>query len=307
MSVKLFDSDKHIIYKNSSGYIETVKALCPVQIDSSAGLLVPQFSISDDSSRKKEAPLIFHPNGHIKSCPLEEATTVKTPIGDISCELLTFYENGALKRIFPLNGKLSGFWTQENEYKLAEVLCIPTTIGEINAKPIFLQFYESGELETIAFWPRETIQMESELGRMEIRNGISFHKNGAIKSCEPLNPYSILTPIGIVEAWDPDPDGITAAHWSLCFNDQKKVTRIHTISTRIAVMHGTETLNVFSPGIIPSVCSDSDKELVPLIISFTENKVGFAHGDLEPTEVALSADFLLSRFVPEEKIKPACI
>ena len=41
-----------------------------------------------------------------------------------TAEQVSFYESGALKRIFPLNGTLSGYWTQEDEAKLATPLTL---------------------------------------------------------------------------------------------------------------------------------------------------------------------------------------
>ena len=67
------------------------------------GMLVPQFTAN--TLRKRQLPAIsFHPNGMIRNLPLEEQILVCTPAGVLPAEQVSFYESGALKRIFPLNG-----------------------------------------------------------------------------------------------------------------------------------------------------------------------------------------------------------
>ena len=77
--------------------------------------------------------MVFHESGRLKCLPLETQTIVATPAGDIPAEMLTFHPDGSLSRIFPLNGKLSGYWSQDDEAKLAAPLTMLTPVGVLTA------------------------------------------------------------------------------------------------------------------------------------------------------------------------------
>ena len=55
--------------------------------------------------------------------------------------LITFYENGNIRRIFPLYGQINGYWTEENEYELAEEITLPVLGTELVCKPLCIHFY----------------------------------------------------------------------------------------------------------------------------------------------------------------------
>ncbi len=123
-----------------------------------AGSWVPMHQV-EDHGRRRETPILFHSNGGIKSLPLQGATKISTSVGMISAELVTFYETGEIRRIFPTAGKLSGYWTEEQEYEYAPS-CLLSWNGEtLSAKVINLHFYRSGALQSITFWPKERISI----------------------------------------------------------------------------------------------------------------------------------------------------
>jgi len=88
------------------------------ELQSPLGNLVPQYE-AEDMGRRSVKPICFYKDGSLKSLPLQSQTILQTPAGPMPAELVTFYRSGAIKRIFPLDGKLSGFWSWENEFKLA--------------------------------------------------------------------------------------------------------------------------------------------------------------------------------------------
>ena len=49
----------------------------------------------------------YYDNGGIKSIYAQEPVKIKTSIGIIKAEFITFYESGAIKRIFPVYGGTS--------------------------------------------------------------------------------------------------------------------------------------------------------------------------------------------------------
>ena len=96
------------------------------------GDLAPQYE-AEDMGRRQLNPFYFYKNGAIKSVPLQTQTLLRTPVGGIPAELVIFYESGSVKRIFPLDGKLSGFWTAKNEFELAEEMTVESPIGSLRS------------------------------------------------------------------------------------------------------------------------------------------------------------------------------
>lgn len=297
-----FSSDSHLISRNRNGYIDTVLAGEKVILETSVGNLIPRYTIDDDAGRKKEAPVKFYKTGELKSLPLEEASIIPTIIGDIKSELVIFYKNGALWRTFPLNGKVSGFWTEEKEYELAEIIEISTSLGTIKVKPIYLQFYESGELESILFWPDEQVKINIEMEEILIRKGISFYKNGNIKGFEPMEELAVETPIGKVKVYDPDPNGIQAENHSLIFNEDGTIQSVITSSNQVTAIKDGTDYKVFSPKTVTSYCNEDAFFISPLKILFENDSLSFNNIN-EPVEtLPKSLQFNVADFTPEKPI-----
>ena len=242
------------------------------EIETSVGKLVPIFSFDPDG-RKKEAAPAYYASGEIKSVPLEEATLINTSIGVLPAELVTFYKNGKLRRLFPLNGRINAYWTEADEYSLAETFDISAPSGKISVKPIYLQFYETGELHSICFWPGERIKLETPAGLIDARKGVSFHINGRIACCEPSYETLIKTPIGNILAYDPDPEGISASDGALCFDSNGRISSLLTIKNCIVFGNGRPGERVYSPKVVQSYCDESASTVVPMRIEFYENSV----------------------------------
>ncbi|WP_319762457.1 hypothetical protein [Maridesulfovibrio sp.] len=232
-----------------------------------AGELVAQHT-TDDLRRKTLQPVETYSNGVLKYLPLEERTPVFTPLGIIHAEMVTFYKSGKLKRVFPLNGKLSGYWTQEDEGQLTDPLTIDTPVGILTAKVISLCFYEEGPLRSITFWPESTVSIESPAGKIKTRVGISFSREGKILSLEPAEPTPLKTPIGMITAFDYDAVGINGDSNSLVFDGLGNVAAIRTSLSMITVRHSSGQERAFIPESRESLCSESEQEIVPMQILF---------------------------------------
>ena len=292
--MKTFDFGKHTLYSDNDGLVYAVQPCEKMEIETTVGRLVPIFQV-EDHGRKKLTPIKLYKSGSIKSMSLQEAAVVDTSVGQISIELITFYESGAMRRVFPLNGKLSGYWTETNEYKLAEALSIPTSVGTILVKPIYLQFYETGELQSISFWPVEKVTIETPAGKMRIKNGVSFFKSGSLASCEPDAPVLVETPLGTVEAHDPDPNGMMGESNSLSFTEQGKLAGLSTIKTVVNSVDGDHDWS-FSPAVERSMCSDTAFTIRPLSIAFQNDFYFFRNGMKPRKAVSASASFSLAPF-----------
>lgn len=297
---KKFNSESHRISRNKNGNIDTVLVGEKVILETSVGELIPRYTI--DKGRRKEAPVKFYKTGEIKSVPLEESMEIPTSVGNIKTELIIFYKNGALWRAFPLNGQVTGFWTEENEYGLAEAIDISTSLGTIKVKPIYLQFYETGELESILFWPNEQIKINTLVGEVLIHKGICFHKNGNVKGFEPIKEISIESPIGTLKAFDPDPNGIHAESHSVNFYEDGAIQSVITSSNQIiAIKEGTEYKR-FSPKIVSSYCHEGAFFISPLKIIFEEDSLSFINDNEPVSKISKSMKFEISDYVPPTTI-----
>lgn len=297
----LFESPSHVVFRNRDGSLDTVMVGEKVLLNSMVGKLVPRYTI-DEQSRKKEAPVKFYKSGQLKSLPLEDATEIDTSIGKINAELLTFYPGGALKRLFPLNGKITGYWTEENEYELAEFIEIPTSVGNLTVKPIYLQFFESGELESIGFWPRERVNIKIAQGEIGIRKGISFYRSGALKGFEPAEEIQLQTGIGAIKVYDPDPNGLFAENNAVRFYENGKIQSVSTASNQVSVKTPEGEEYTFTPDTVVSYCDDSAFFISPMRILFKEDSIGFMNGQAPGMELPLSSRFEVCEFTPQKPI-----
>lgn len=297
---KEFNSDKNLISWNKNGNIDTVLVGEKVILETSLGNFIPRYTL-DNSGRIKEAPVKFYKTGDLKSLPLEEATEIRTSIGTIKSELLIFYKSGALWRTFPLNGQVSGFWTEENEFELAETLEIPTSVGTLKVKPIYLQFYETGELESILFWPSERISIHTNSGETLIRKGICFHKNGKIKGFEPIEEITMETPIGSIKVYDRDPNGMHAESHAINFNEDGTIESLITSSNTITISNGNEE-QTFSPKLISSYCKEDVFIISPLKITFEENNISFANDNEPAISVPKTLPYKIADYIPDKPV-----
>ncbi|TCL63770.1 hypothetical protein EDC14_102055 [Hydrogenispora ethanolica] len=249
------------------------------------GILTPQYE--DDGVRRKYAKsLSFWPNGNLRSISLQEQTPIVTPLGVLPAELVTFYESGALKRLFPLNGKLSGYWTEANEYGLAEELELALPSGRLRRKIIGLHFYESGAVHSVTLWPRDQVTLETPLGPAAVRLGFSFYENGRLRGLEPFLPWRVPTAIGWLMAYHPHAIGVHADAPSLTLDPAGKVQSLITAADRITVTAPDGRQAVHQPGRRSSLLHEGAQEIVPLAVRFTEGKVRFGEAPAAEYDLA---------------------
>ena len=133
--------------KHASGNPKSLIFTDRVELETPVGVIVPQYSV-DDQGRQQLKPVFFYENGNIRKAPLQDAAYIKTKFGKLSAELVMFYDDEGLKKLFPLNGKLSGYWGEKDEYNLAEDLELPLPCGTIRAKIINIVFYKNGNVNS---------------------------------------------------------------------------------------------------------------------------------------------------------------
>ncbi|MCX7708354.1 MAG: hypothetical protein N2484_00730 [Clostridia bacterium] len=247
-----------------------------VKIKTPYGVLLPQYA--DDGVRRKfSKSLSFYKNGNLKSISLHDQTYIKTPVGVFPAELITFYESGKIKRLFPLNGKITGYWTEENEYELAQEFDFSFSFGKFRSKIIGIRFYETGELKGITFWTRDVIGIQPPIGEMQIRIGVGLYPDGRLKSVEPRIPTAVDTPIGIIMAYNSGAIGIHGDANSLAFYEDGRVKSLITCTDYITVTDKNGKKKTFGPDMKPSLFHVGKMEIIPLCISFSDGKVRFSN------------------------------
>jgi hypothetical protein len=200
-----------------------------------AGELIPFYG--DDSPRRKYKPSVtFHKNGMIKAVQLNAQQGVMTPIGELPAELITFYDTGEIRRVFPLDGKISGFWSEEDERTLNIPLSFDFGFTSFTAMISGLCFYKSGMIRSLTLFPGETVDVKTaRFGTIRVRHGFSLYESGALKTAEPAEPVNLQTPVGMLTAYDDHAHGIHADANSLGFDEQGRVISLSVSNERLSV------------------------------------------------------------------------
>ncbi len=273
-----------------------------VSLDTPLGRLTAQFS-TDDMRRPKVEPITFHPDGTLRSMALEERTEIPTPLGPIAAELVSFHACGSLRRVFPLNGKLSGYWSEKEEATLLDPMSVHTPCGTVTARMVGFQFFPSGQLKSLTIWPGETVEIDTPTGRQAARIGISFFKSGKLRSFEPERMIQVPTPLGVLDAFDPDALGIHGDLGSLVFHEDGSTAALASPTSTVQVTLPDGASRVFEPSKTPNLCDERVMDTKPLRISFRPGKITFGQDFPESFPLA-GHQFKVGRLLPAVSLGP---
>jgi len=263
-----------------NGRVKTLTVNKENRLETDYGILIPSYrevDITSERTKKHKSSITFYDNGLIKSLPLERETMIETPLGEFPAELLTFYDTGELHRIFPLNGQVNGFWREDDEKALAISYTFDIGYGRFTAKVIGLRFYPSGALRGMTFWPDESVVIDSPIGEIAVRIGLSFYENGSLESLEPEAPMYINTPIGYIQAYDEDAIGIHGDANSLKFTESGELLSLKTVHNGVIVTLEDGKKRTIEPREVPSYVDMNETMIIPLEISFVGTDVIIAH------------------------------
>jgi hypothetical protein len=287
------------------GSVRSCRAARACPLDTLIGTLVPQFNAN--TLRKRQLPaILFHPNGMIRNLPLEEQVMVPTPLGPLPAEQVTFHDSGALKRVFPLNGALNGYWTQEDELWLAVPMDLETPAGPVRAMILSLYFSPCGSLRSLTLWPGQTIDVPSPLGSVTARIGVSFFDSGAIRSLEPAAPWAVPTPVGEVLAWNPDAIGISGDANSLRFRENGGLLGLMTATNSFDVTLENGRMRRVSPPLRRQPCDAGRMEAGPLALEFGGGVAAFTASNLPRLSVAAAGVAETGFFPPLPSLSVSC-
>ncbi len=267
--------------------------------------LVPSYE--REEARKKHIPsLTFYESGNLSNIALQKQTEISTPIGKIPAEFITFYESGKIKRVFPQNGKLSGYWSEKNEYDLAPIIRLKLPCGQINTKIIGILFYESGAVKSVTLWPADFIMVHTPCGELPLRIGIAFYESGAIRSVEPRRSVIVGTPIGELSAFDTEAIGIHADINSLAFDEEGGIASLTTSVNTVTVRADCGKEVVYHPGTVMSHFAEDMMSITPLKISFTKETVCFNNSAADTYPIT-GHEFFIGKFdINKEKMCNEC-
>lgn len=238
------------------------------------GVFIPQYE--DDGKRKQLLKsMTFYENGNIASMVLQDSVSVNIRLGSFPAEMITFYESGAVRRIFPVFGNISAFWTEEDECNISPELKINLPFGIFKGKVINITLYETGELKSITLWPKDTILVKTQASEIQTRIGFCLYSDGKIKSVEPCSVLGVNTPIGIVPAFDPDALGIDGESNSLVFSEDGSVKSLLTSVAQITVFCHDGKEIVHQPSFKKSYYFNDKLAIVPMKISFSGGYICF--------------------------------
>ena len=247
-------------------------------ISTPVGKLIPSYGAA--SARKREGiSLEFFQSGNLKSISLEEPIEANTPLGVLSVERISFYEDGQIHRFFPLNGQINGYWSEEDEYKLATPIDFDLAIGTFSAKVISICFYKSGALKSLTLWPGERIELLSPDGLVNIRYGLSLYEDGSLKSFEPALPEPINTPIGIIIAYDSNAHGINADENSVSYDENGNLKSLVTLNSAISISSDNEKI-IIKPLMKRGKIDPERFFPEPMKISFSGDKIEIAQDNV---------------------------
>jgi hypothetical protein len=270
------------------------------RIETPFGVFIPRYSRPGIRTKELKS-LSFHRNGRLASIHLEEQALVKTPAGIIEAELLTFYEDGALNSVFPLNGQIGFGWTEEDEGKLAPRHSFALSVGTVSVKLNGVRFFPGGAIRSLIFWPGETALIKTPAGDFPARIGLRFYEDGALESFEPALPITLDSPAGPVPAYNTNAPGVDADFNSVRFDRAGNLVGAAASSDIVVNNPASGRIRV-SSRTRPDLTCDRLFRL-PLSLIFTEKTVCIDDG-MDTREFPLENSKFL--FLPDIDTETAC-
>ena len=234
------------------------------------------------SERRKYIPSVkFFKSGTLQAINLDQQEEIPTASGTFPCEHISFYPNGNPCRLLHLNGKLSGYWSEEQETELAKIVALNLPCGLIKSKIMTLHLYDNGSVASITLFPGAVVDVKTNIGEIKTRIGISFYQNGLLKSLEPAIPTKIQTPIGKVMSFDTEPLGLSGDNNSLQWHENGHLFSCKTTDTLdVPLMNGN--VKTIAPKEILSMCGDDELVKIPYEITWDENQTIISGTSQEP-------------------------
>ena len=188
-------------------------------------------SDASDLRKKYRSPVEYNSNGNVKSIYLQDIAEVTLPAGRFQAELLTFYEDGNIKRLFPLYGQLSSYWGVEDEIQNAPEYTFSINGREIKLRPQCIYFYPSGKIRSITLWPTDSVTVDTSKGPVTSKLGVEIYEDNRIRSIEPAFGTIFKTEYGEAKPFMVRKHMLHAEDASTRFDEQGNLTSFATLQT----------------------------------------------------------------------------
>ena len=241
------------------------------------GDLIPQYDYVDVRKKYINSLTLFT-DGSLERISLNAQTIIDTPIGKLPLELITFHPNGSICRAFPLNGQLSAYWDEDQEFKLSTEIPLNFSFGSFTTRITSIFFYENASVKGLSLWAGNIITIDTPLGRQDVRVGLSIHQNGNLKSFEPATPLDIETSIGVLTAFDASNDNLFKDDKSVSFHENGSLHSIITSIDKVTVTDRNNIYHIYEPNFNSNIL-DNEDYIYPLRVSFNKDKVTFNNKD----------------------------
>lgn len=251
------------------------------EIIQNENVYIPRYSEADFRSRDRES-VQYDNNGCLKSIYLEGIQQLHTSIGTLPAELVTFYPNGQIHRLFPVFGKLTGYWSETDEEELNTPISFQIEGREYTIKCSCICFYETGSLKSITFWPGQKMEVMIENIKYQIRIGISFFEDGKIESVEPYMPIVVRNQYGTFLAYDNMANGVSGDKNSMRFNQKGEIVFLKSMQTGLELIDKKERKRVISPRKIKDYIEFDQETILPASYCFEDGlKITLDTGETE--------------------------
>lgn len=186
------------------------------------GNLLP-CSGASDYRKKHRCAVSYFESGSVRSVYLEETEVLSFPAGDFQTELITFYEDGNVKRIFPLYGQISAYWSIGEEAENAPYYDFDIAGEKLHIRPQCIFFYPSGKIRSITLWPVDEITVNTPAGQVCTKLGLELYESGRLRSIEPVFGTVISTPDGDLKPYRFRPVMMHAENATLKFDENGRI------------------------------------------------------------------------------------
>lgn len=198
------------------------------------GDLIPNYEY-DEVRKKYRASVCFDEAGELSSIYLQKPQRIRTKAGIFPAELLTFYPGGSIKRLFPLYGQINGYWTEEDEYKLAEEQSFFALQEKKTGKVSCFHFYPDGNLKSVTLWPQSSVTLLTNYGEITTKFGFELTEQGKLRSMEPAFDVKLDTPNGVLKPFPMIGYRLHAERNSLAFDEDGKLVKAATLINKVKV------------------------------------------------------------------------
>ena len=186
------------------------------------GNLLP-CSGASDYRKKHRCAVSYFESGSVRSVYLAETEVLSFPAGDFQTELITFYEDGNVKRIFPLYGQISAYWSIGEEAENAPYYDFDIAGEKLHIRPQCIFFYPSGKIRSITLWPVDEITVNTPAGPVRTKLGLELYESGRLRSIEPVFGTVISTPDGDLKPYRFRPVMMHAENATLKFDENGRI------------------------------------------------------------------------------------